>query len=83
MVLEVRKYKTKFWLLVGALLEDGCHLTVPHVYLTVSLPLLERSLISSWGPSLMTSLPPEGPTSKYHHIGSRLSTCEFEGHKNI
>lgn len=82
MVLEVGKSKTKFWFLVGALLEDGCRLIVStRMSHCVASSCKVTNLILD--PSLMTSLPLEGPISKYYHIGSRLSTCEFEGHKNI
>ena len=35
------------------------------------LPLVSssRGTIPSWGPTLMTRLPPRGPASKCHHIG--------------
>lgn len=43
------------------------------------LPLLMRSLTHHEGPSFITSLPPQGPISKYHLMEIRDSTYDFGG----
>lgn len=69
MVPEVGNPKTKFWFLVGALLEDGCCLIVSHTYVSLSIASSCKVTNLILDPSLMTSLPLEGPISKYYHIG--------------